>query len=67
MLYSTDPKKLSKKEGQSEDARISLRRGNKIVIRDRSGMELRGKKMGRERGRVQEQVWGRTGEMARWP
>jgi hypothetical protein len=32
MLHSTDPKKLNKKEGWNEDAWISLRRGNKIVI-----------------------------------
>jgi hypothetical protein len=31
-LKSADPKKLSKKEGSSEDAWISLRRVNKIVI-----------------------------------
>jgi hypothetical protein len=35
MLHSTDPKKLNKNEGTSEDASISLRRGNKIVIRGR--------------------------------
>jgi hypothetical protein len=32
MLYSTDPKKLNKKEGQSKDAWISLRRRKKIVF-----------------------------------
>ena len=31
-LQSTDPKKLSNKEGPREDARISLRRGNKTEI-----------------------------------
>jgi hypothetical protein len=35
MLLSKDPRKLNKKEGPSEDAWISLRRGNKIVIRGR--------------------------------
>jgi hypothetical protein len=35
MLQSTDPQKLNKKEGTSKDARISLRRGNKIIIRGR--------------------------------
>ena len=35
MLHSTDPKKLNKKEGPSEDASIPLRRGNKIVMGDR--------------------------------
>jgi hypothetical protein len=32
MIHPTDPKKLNKKESPSEDALISLRRGNKIVI-----------------------------------
>ena len=32
MLHSPDPKKLNNKEGPREDAWISLRRGNKIVI-----------------------------------
>jgi hypothetical protein len=35
MLYSTDRKKLNKKEGTSKDAGFSLRNGNKIVIRGR--------------------------------
>ena len=35
MLHSTDPKKLNKKEGPIEKACISLRRGNKIIIRGR--------------------------------
>jgi hypothetical protein len=33
MLHSTDPKILNKKEGPSENALISLRKGNKIVIK----------------------------------
>jgi hypothetical protein len=32
MLHSTDTKKLNKKEGPVKNVRISLRRGNKIVI-----------------------------------
>jgi hypothetical protein len=32
MLLSTDPKKLSNKEGPEEDVWISFRRGNKIDI-----------------------------------
>jgi len=35
MLHSTDSNKINKKEGTSKDARISLRGGNKIVIRGR--------------------------------
>jgi hypothetical protein len=32
MLYSTDPKKLNKKEDPNKDPQTSLRMGNKIVI-----------------------------------
>jgi hypothetical protein len=48
MLHSTDPKKLNKKEGQSKEGRISLRRGNKIVIRCkwREGSGKEGEKKG---------------------
>jgi hypothetical protein len=35
MFCSTDPKELNKKEGPSEEAWISLIKGNKIVIRGR--------------------------------
>jgi hypothetical protein len=35
MLHSTDPKKLNKKKSPSENAQISLRMGNKIIIRER--------------------------------
>jgi hypothetical protein len=41
MLYSTDLKKLNKKEGTSKDSSISFRRGNKIVIRGRWGKGTR--------------------------
>jgi hypothetical protein len=37
MIKPTDSKKLNKEEGPSEDAWISLRRGNKIVIGSRAG------------------------------
>lgn len=50
MLYSTDPRKLNKKEDQSKEACISLRRGNKIVLRGRWW-----ERSGREKG------WGRIG------
>ena len=43
MLHSTDTKKLNKKEGPVKNVRISLRRGNKIVIggrwREETGWE----------------------------
>jgi hypothetical protein len=40
MLHSTDPKKLNKKEDPIDDASISLRKGDKIVI----GRELGGRR-----------------------
>jgi hypothetical protein len=46
MIHPTDPKKVTKKEGQCEDTQILLGRGNKIV------MGGRGKK---------EPVWEREG------
>jgi hypothetical protein len=35
MLCYTDPQKLNEKEGTRKDALISIRKGNKIVIRGR--------------------------------
>jgi hypothetical protein len=48
MLDSTDPKKLNKKKGPSEETSISSRRENKIVIRDKwkEGTGGMGKKIG---------------------
>jgi len=61
--HSTDPVTLKKKEGPSEDARMSLRRGNKIIMggRRREGTGW-GRKMGRGMGGVQNQMWGETRE-----
>jgi hypothetical protein len=46
MIQFTDSKKFNKKEGPSEDASISLRRGNKIIrgcrSRERPGWEKGG-------------------------
>lgn len=36
-LYTTDPKRLNKKEGPSEDASIPLTRGNKIITQGTKG------------------------------
>jgi hypothetical protein len=47
MIHSTDPKKLNKKEGPSENAEISLRRENKIIIGER-----------RREGTGWERAWG---------
>jgi hypothetical protein len=63
MLHFIDPEKLNKKKGPSEEACISLRRGNKIVIKDR-WKEGTGKEGEWE---IQYQVWGRAGEMAKYP
>lgn len=56
--------KEAKQEGLSEEARFSLRRGNEIVIRSRwkegTGRAGYG-------GLVPNQMWGRSGTMARWP
>ena len=47
IIYLTDPKKLCKKESPSDDASISLRRRNNIIVGDRvrEGLqwEMRGK------------------------
>jgi hypothetical protein len=67
MLHSTDPKKLNKKEGTSEDVGLSLRRKNEIVIRGRwreRPLSERGRK---ETGRCSGSVWGGTEEIAKWP
>jgi hypothetical protein len=34
MLYSTDPEQENKKEGPRKDASISLKMGEKILIKD---------------------------------
>ena len=58
MLHSTDPKELNNKEGPREDARLSLRRENKIVVIGGRWEERTG--WGRGMGSVQDQVWGET-------
>jgi hypothetical protein len=65
MLHSTNPKKLNKKKVPSKKVGISPRRDNKIVIRGRwrEGTEREAEWVGE--WEVQDQVWGRTGEMAR--
>jgi hypothetical protein len=44
MIYPTDPKKLNKKEGCSEDKLVTLRMGNKIVTGERLREGTRGKR-----------------------
>jgi hypothetical protein len=58
--------KLKKKEDQSVDASVLLRRGNKIIIGDRE-WELFGRKRGgeEEKRRGQDQVWEEMGKMHR--
>ena len=65
MLYSTDSKKLSKREGSREDAWISLRKGTKINGQRREGTGKKG--AGEGNGAIQDQVWKRTGEMTTSP
>ena len=45
MIHPTDPKKLNKKEGSSEDASIPLRKENKIIMGVRKGEESGGRGM----------------------
>lgn len=62
MMYPTNPKKLNKKKGSSEDASIPPRRGNKIVILgrgrkghgwEREGNRGAGSGMGRDKREAQ--------------
>ena len=57
MLNSADPEKLNKKEITRKDARISLRRGNEIVVRGKWREELDGGWNGKGNERVWNQVW----------
>jgi hypothetical protein len=53
----TDPIKFNKKEGQSVDASMSLRRENKIIIAGRGRERFGGRKGGRIKyGKRQERV-----------
>jgi hypothetical protein len=62
MMYPTEPKKLNKKQGPSEDVSIPLRRGNKIIMGGRGRRDLGGSG---ERG--QDQVSEESGERFRGP
>ena len=64
MIHPTVPKKLNKKEDPSEDASISLRRGNKIKEAD-GGREMGSGGNGGGQCGIQDQVWGRTEVMTR--
>jgi hypothetical protein len=66
MIQLTDHVKLNKKEGQSMDASIPLRRGNKMIMGSR-GRECYGWERGGERKGEQVQVWEETGEKSRGP
>jgi hypothetical protein len=55
MLHATDPKKINKKEGLNKEACISLRRGNKTVLRGRWREET-GSEGDGTGNRVQDQV-----------
>jgi hypothetical protein len=65
MIKPIDHMKLKKKEDQSVDASVLLRRGNKIIIGGR-GKEGRGRERCQEvRKGEQDQVWKGTGEKSR--
>jgi hypothetical protein len=55
---------LNKKEDQSVDASILLRRGNKVIIGGRKREEPGREKEGREK-EGQHQVWEESGEKSR--
>jgi hypothetical protein len=54
---------LKKKEDQSVDASVLLRRGNKIIMVGRGWEGLGRKRGGAEEKRGQDQVWEETEEM----
>jgi hypothetical protein len=51
MIYTTDPKKLNRKEGPSENASIPFRKGKKLVMRGET-MDRGRYPNGRVRGRI---------------
>ena len=57
--------KLKKKEDQSVDASVLLRRGNKIITGGRGWEGLRRNGAGRGKRGGQDQVWEETGDMNR--
>jgi hypothetical protein len=67
MIHSTDPKKLNRKEGPSEDVSIPLRRGKKIIMghRGREGPEWMSRRG--NGGRSRNGGEGETGEKPRGP
>ena len=55
----TNTKKLNKKELPSEEARISLRRGDKVVVKARWKDEIRMEERWERKWGFQNQVWGK--------
>jgi hypothetical protein len=69
MLHSTDPKKINKKEGPSEDASILFRKGNKIIMGGRGREGLGCERGGDKRGRIRygnRQERGPEGQENEW-
>jgi hypothetical protein len=69
MIQPTECKKFNKKEGQSVDSSIPLRRGNKLIMESRGregGNSVRKDREG-ERGWGGDQAWEETGENPRGP
>jgi hypothetical protein len=69
MIKFTNNMKLKKKEDQSMDASVLLRRGNKIIIGHRGwegcGRDVGGRGDGERKKGSQDQVWKETVEMYR--
>ena len=64
-MYPTEPEKLNKKEGPSEDASIPLRRGNKIIMGGRRRENWVGEQRRKKGGKDQE--WERQERDPRGP
>jgi hypothetical protein len=66
-IHLTDHTMLKKKEDQSVDASVLLRRGNKVIMEVEGVWDLGGRKEGKRKKAGQDQVWKETGEMYRGP
>jgi hypothetical protein len=65
--HYTTHKKLNKNEGQSVDASIPLRRGNKIIMGGRGREGPGDRKEGKGKDGAKKKVWEETGEKLRGP
>ena len=65
MIQFTDHMKLKKKEDQSVNASVLLRRGNKIIIGGRGRKEFGRKRRGEGEREGKNQIWEEMEEMYR--